>query len=354
MPNRSHVVLVILSLTSVGCDLLPNLNPFETSRPSTSPPETTPGPARSEPLQVNRPNPSPIESVVAVSPLASVDEMENRVTYRRRTELAWQEAELKLALHEYDAVQTHAGAMARLSLLRGSQITMSEDTLVIVSPSLGSDQDHDRAVVRSGRFKGRTKSELWVLTSAALLRLTPDHKKREAVASIAVQEGGNVRVRLDSGKGVLYRYNQVTRNAPQVMRLPLKKELTLGAPIPNAKFGFDKPQTHWPETDIIPGAAPPATVQTNSSEKKLVSSSQLVILGPPNHSQTTQPKISLRGRVLQNKGRVLVNGKEIVVAANEEFSIEIPLKLGANPINIQMIPEVGSQVFKLWTVFRKD
>lgn len=147
----------------------------------------------------------PSASRTPKSQIATVKEFTSPVRFRRSEELVWSEVKGEIPLYQYDAIQTHSKASARLALKNRSEIELGPDSLVILDPSaLDLGAGRDRAVLRGGTIKGSTKNELWILTSAALIQMKPKSKNKLAKAVVSIQMGKKLQIQLKEGTGKVF------------------------------------------------------------------------------------------------------------------------------------------------------
>lgn len=369
----STVFMLTLSF-SVGCNRLPQGGTNARQGPVAAAPSLSLLPTKSSP---GGSEPLPLSVLLPESScLAHLQSLRSRVTFRRSTEPVWREAFVDLSLHEWDAIQTHEHASAELSLDRGAFLNLSENTLLVVTPSIsGKVEDADRAVLRKGFVRGKTAGEMWVLTSAALFHMRPSSRAEEAEVLLSVTEGEQLRVRMERGEGTLYVVGE--KKEPRRMRLNLREDVTLSAPLVSPKFGFDSLITLWPEigsTDATPISAPPLPkvaktrspagishkgVATQVARAAVDASAELnrpslFVSFPPNYSEVNSESIELRGHTSSAHARVLVNGRPASIKPNREFASRISLSVGANRISIQSILPGGDTSFKEWIVLRRD
>jgi len=273
-----------------------------------------------------------------------IERLVSRVTVRRKRELVWQEAPKDYPLFAFDAVHTDEQATARLSLNNGSQLDMMPSTLVILNPSaFNSAEKKDRAIVRDGHLTGRTRGELWILTSAALLKLKPKSKTGMAQASITLAEGKKIQITLNDGQGELIRTKEV-RGKSVTERIALKANRLLSLPAPKLaeNFGQEPAGREWqtgPAVVDTPGekTKPPKRMPTPSRpvasmEKKPIT---LTIHSPRGYSEVEAESVQVKGRLSGVPKWIRVNGESLQLDGKNEFSIKVPLKLGANPILVE-------------------
>lgn len=178
------------------------------------------------------------------------------VVCRRSQQLEWNEVVPGLPLYAYDAVQTHSGATAKLELINQSEIEMESESLVILDPSALSNAAHrDRAVVRSGVVQGTTRNELWILTSAALVKMKAK-KGGRARGVVAVAEGKKLNIELKEGTAIVL---QKKPGAPsyEVADLAPDKPMILDAPVGKETIGSGTADWAPELASIEPGEALP-------------------------------------------------------------------------------------------------
>lgn len=289
----------------------------------------------------------------------------NEVRYRRSAELEWNPGILSLELFSFDAVVTDRASSARIALEAGSEINMEEETLVILNPAGSEVTRHgDRAVVRKGNLEGLTSSELWLITSAASLRLRPKGSARLARARVQVNEGKKVRVELTAGEG-----EAQFPDARPAVKLTENIPVDFAAPLPPVQFGFVpdvKLTGSRPSVAPIPKPpAPPAKTARRKVEGRRKPAATvpespklpptgLEILSPANHAQVEVDEILLRGRVGSADAELVVNGRPTPVDKNGNFSVTIPLVFGGNQILLQVSRQGNEPTTRQWFVVRKQ
>ena len=109
----------------------------------------------------------------AAQPLGRLVDQCPRVSIRRKSTLVWEDVTEKfLSLFPFDAVRTYAGACANIELGDGSMIYARENSLIVLNPEvLRGTHRSQRAIVRAGKVVGETNDEIWIMTSAAILKL---------------------------------------------------------------------------------------------------------------------------------------------------------------------------------------
>ena len=287
------------------------------------------------------PSVTPISSRTQAS-LAQLEQIENKVSYKRGKELLWQDAMLNLPLYRYDWVQTHDGAHAEIGFINGSRISLREKTLVIINPdSKRQKTTQDRAVIRGGAIRGETQRELWILTSAALVKVKADKKNESAVANLVLEEGKHLEVKLERGSGMLIQgsgHGNVSGTAPEtasgkIIQLAVNHPVVIKAPKVDSNFGEDGSKVQWFEPEAAPNA-------------------QLVLSEPKDHQTVDDSAVFFKGQVTPPGGTVLINGKVISLKEDLSFEVEVPLVDGPNSLVIQLIRGDGSSAFLRRTVIR--
>lgn len=310
--------------------------------------------------------------------LAWFDAFVPRVNFRRSRELVWQDPTQGQSLFAYDAVQTHASASARLSLKNGSELTLSEDTLVIINPSgIRTMAARDKAVVRAGQLKGRTTHELWVLTSGALFRFRAKEKNRPAEMELSVQEGKQVKVKLTEGDGILARPVDASAKGtvPQkeirieTVALTIDKSVTVEAPIAAESYGYTKEEekeelaqaevealeTPTPApTPVAVSVPPPQPPGRRPAATRPGPPTDLVLASPKNYSEVQTDSVEVTGKLTGGRGRLMINDKRVALNEDLSFSARIAVVPGANAILIQLIRPDGSSLFRRLTVMRRE
>lgn len=266
-----------------------------------------------------------------------------RVTFRRRQSLTWDEAARLLPLFSLDAVRTHAAATAEIEFKNGSDIHMREHSLVIINLSA---RGPDRALVRTGRLDAKTKRQLWLLTSAALLTIKPKSSGAQAKATLELEEGKKLSLTLKEGWGAWFPSRTLGTVAVKDGKiLNTGKTVSLAAPAATERFGFDK-EVAWPTEPELEEAS-----------RELTSISPAVkpdfqILSPADSSEVITKWVDVRGTVTTKDASLFVNGKQVKVNARMEFSTRVTLSLGVNPILVQLNPRQGAPISKRWMVTR--
>lgn len=278
-------------------------------------------------------------------PLAWLEEFLPRVTFRRQSEHAWNDVAPKLALYAYDSVQTHAIARATLALKNGSELKMKENTLVIITPELlKMGVSSDRAVVHAGELTGQTQKELWLLTSAALLRIRAGRTARVARTRLTVKDGKKLKVELEAGEGVFVE-RRVPAEKRKLVALVPAKPVEIEAPGESKELGSRVDEKDWE----LPSEEPPQRAVSAVPAKPV----NVIITAPPNFSELQEASIDITGRVTGPGGKLLINGRDVKIGNDLKFALPMPLRKGPNNFLIQMIQKDGKSVFRRWTVMRK-
>jgi len=252
-----------------------------------------------------------------------------------------------------DAVQTHTASTARILFVSGSTIEMGESSLVIINGGTRTPgRTLDRAVIRTGKFEGNTKKELWILTSAALLRLRAKATSKSAKVVLNVEEGKKMAVTLIDGNASMVERNPKSKS-PALQELEPRKTVTMAAPMPGDTFGFLDSEKSWdlpPEraTASLPTQAKPAPKQPQAPQPI-----DLFITSPRDYAEVGVADIELKGRATGTGAKIFVNGKETTIENNLEFSSVVALREGVNSILIQLIRPDGESVFRRWTIIRE-
>lgn len=310
--------------------------------------------------------------------LGKVIEFKPEVSFRRRENLVWQEVFQYLPLYAYDSVRTESSATTKIHLSNNSELFLSENTLIIITPDyLNSRNQRDRAVVRNGSLTGTTQTELWLLTSAALLKIKAKEKK-VAKANVEIQEGKKLKIMIEDGEGI------IAKSEKEIISLPEKKEVTLSAPMVSEHYGFEtfaqsenqpierkQNENKWHLEPYIENVGTRKISKALSqgpllSENKaaksvpkrepdvVIPNAELFIDSPANRSEINEDEIEFKGRVSRKDVRILVNGNPVKVSDSLSFSHRVNLVPGINPILIQMINHEGNSTFKRWMVRRKE
>jgi hypothetical protein len=289
------------------------------------------------------PSPSPeAASLPAEKKLARVSRFRPEVVARRHRELPWNAVAEGFSLFAYDAIQTRQAASASLDLVNGSKLDLSENALVILTPSLV-----DRAVVRRGNLTAETTGELWILTSAALLRLAPEKPGRKARAQVVLKEGSHLRVELAEGKGVLERDKQ-----PPIA-VVAGNSSTVPAPEAEETFGYGSPASWESALSPVDQAHTTATQAAARAIAAIAPKGELTISYPEDYAQLDSDFVVLKGKVSGGKPTVLVNGKSARVEKSGTFELKVALHPGRNPLSVQEIQTDGTASFRFLTILRK-
>ncbi len=304
---------------------------------------------------------APEQIADALGHLANLDP---KVTLRRNSEMVWQDAARDLPLFAFDAIRTYPQGKAKIVLDNGSVLDLHEDSLIILNPSMmEGGVKSDRAVVRNGRLQGKTTGELWILTSAALLRLKADSGGKAASATVTLKEGKAMEVKLESGQGAIVK-SEGGKTLEKVTLTP-GNAVTFPAPSAPEQFGMEMDESKWKERMAAaltarPAAAPTeqprdvASVHPVAKEAPALKPLKVLISSPANYAEVTDKVVPIRGSVTRKGGEVRVNGTPVTIDDKLEFTAKVPLNAGANTIVIQLIREKGESVFHRWTVFRKN
>ena len=311
---------------------------------------TTPSPAATPPaVVVIEPTPEPKVT------LAELKSLQAHVTVRREKEMSWQDALLNLPLFRFDAIRTDVKATATVGFVNGSIVNMTEDSLLIINPGTEI-TSWDRLLLRKGNLSAQTQKELWILTAAALVRMKPKAWAGRAKMKLAVEEGKKMKVELEEGDGLLLQTTDPGKleNAKPV-KLVERKPVVIAAPAVGNDFGLNNDAVSWPTTEKVEEKARTiASLPPPSTTKPVIPPPDFVITSPADYSEVQSASVTLKGRVKgQGATSLLVNGKSVALEAKQNFSISVPLNLGANAILIQLNRNEGTPVFRRWTVIRR-
>ena len=288
--------------------------------------------------------------------LATLESFLPRVTFRRQSEVAWEEAMEQLPLFRFDAVRTHSKANAKITFTNGSTIDLNADSLLIINSSepVASAVSIDKVLVRKGKLTAKTQKDLWVLTSAALYRFWPTKKSKVAQGILAIEEGKKASFELKQGEGMVMPLAPGKgKIAPAAMKLVVNKPIILAAPVAPSDFG-ESPQTDvWPEVAVVERKKRELASLPDTAPKPQATPADFIIQSPADYSEVFEAMTELKGKVLSGDGTLQVNGKTVAVNAKGEFRTKIKLNPGANAILIQWNVSQQTPVFRRWTIIRR-
>lgn len=341
MPNSSLRVRWTLAAFGILC--LSACQQRETKAPATPTPTPVPTPS---PIAVKELAPPRTQGEV----LATLVSLRPKVRFRRRQELLWQDAEKGLEFRRFDAVQTHEDAEARIDFVNGSELQLKERTFAIINmdSSRPVRQREDRVVIRSGEVDGQTKKELWILTTAALIRMNARTASEPSKASIKVEDGKKMTVILQTGEATLVRPAQGGKGGTEHIELPPMKAVSFDAPRAPENFGLQLTDQDW-KAPYTPPPSPTPTL-TPTPEPKAT----LEVSVPSDGSETPKAEALVAGRCSSPKVSVLINGKKADLRGDLSFAMQVPLQMGVNSIVVQMIRPDGSSEFLRRRVIRKE
>lgn len=293
-----------------------------------------------------------VETIPSAAPctevVATLAQFKPTAAYRRRKEPEWKTPENLLSFCRFDSFRTDAGASAKIELVQGSEIDMGENSLVIIDPLDKLGQPGDRAVLRNGAIAARTKKALWILTSAALVRLVPG-KTGTAKANLALQEGKSLRVAVASGEARAFS-RPTSGPAVPVKEISAGKAVVLTAAIPPA--GWMGEESDWSLAEKATRSLRDASsVPTKGVPTKAI---ELVLMSPENNSSLRAERTLIKGKVSGQGAEVRVNGKVAAVASDLTFSVPVELGLGVNNVVVELIQPRGEISFKKLTLIRKN
>lgn len=305
------------------------------------------------------PTPSELPPVVVVEPpketkptLAELKAFVSRVTYRREKEMNWQEAVLNIPFYRFDSVNTHEKSTAQIGFTNGSTVDMTENSLLIINPG-AEVTNWDRLLLRKGNLSAKTQKELWILTTAALVRMKPAREKTIARTKIAIEEGKKLQVVLEEGEGTMFETKSPGNlEDAKPSRLVVNKPVIMAAPVVANDFGTAE-EVSWPtpekvdETERTIASVPPPA-------KPNLTPPDFTITSPSDYSEVSTSSVTLKGKVRgQGVTSLLVNGKTITLGPKQDFAAAVSLNKGANAILIQLNRTEGTPVFRRWTVIRR-
>lgn len=338
-----HAVAVLFMFAAMGLGVLSGCKP---QRPEVSMP---PDPA-SDPVT---------EAVPAGPVIATLQGLGSKVTFRRRDEHVWQDAREGLPLYEGDVVQTHAQGSANVLFENGSELDLSEKTLVILSlPEAESSKAvQSQAVLKDGNLRGRTRTELWLLTSSALFQMKPAASGETASAALAMREGERLRVELEKGTAAVL--HQEKSGAVRRIALKPKEPVVLdAAPVP-AGFGTAKDFVEFAARPVVeskPQAAPPAKAAPAAKKTgNPAPAADIFIASPPDNAETLEATVTLSGSATRAGIQLLINGAEVRIDPKTlQFAHPVELRPGGNTVSIQLIQSDGKSTFRRWTLIRRN
>jgi len=286
--------------------------------------------------------------------LAELKAFQPRVTFRREKEMNWEEALLNLPFYRFDSVRTHEKATAQITFANGSVVDMTEESLLIINPGMEV-TNWDRLLLRKGNLSAKTQKELWILTTAALVRMKPNKEKAYAKTKINIEEGKKLQVTLEEGEGTMFETQSPGKlETVKPTRLTVNKPVSIAAPVVGNDFGLNDQEVAWPTAEKVDeqertiASVPPTTT------KPAVTPPDFVISSPADYSEVNGSSVTLKGKIRgQGVTSLLVNGKTIAVGPKQDFSAAVSLNKGANAILIQLNRTEGTPVFRRWTVIRR-
>lgn len=256
------------------------------------------------------------------------------VNYKRKAELTWLPVETQLELEQHDSVQTQSEASAVIRYSSGSTLTLQENTLVVIDEDQRPRRllSEDRAYVGTGSVQGRTGGELWILTSAGLVRLKAKTKNSPAIATVSADRKEGFKILLNEGEAAFLRKTKTGEIATQV--LIVNQEVTL------------PPTTEKPEWNLFSKVAKTSSVTPEEIQK-------IELMEPKDQTVLDTASVRVSGRLTRPGGKILVNGKSIAPTTDGSFNADVGLRLGANVISIQLIRVDGTTEFKRVTVLQR-
>jgi len=304
------------------------------------------------------PPPTPMQAIetstttttqVKPDPIASLAQLRPEVSYRRSGQLIWSEASSQQSLFQYDAIHTHQDADAKIVFTTGSELEIQQNTFIIIDPkSIKQNKEVDRAVMRSGQVHGKTKGQLWIMTSAAVIKLRGGKKNKEAAAIIKVTEGQKMQIQMQEGEASLLvptskqSLMNASEQAPQIKEISLKSHQTISIAAPQLaeSFGTDQENINWLEGSKVIQEAP------QKIEESVVQPPYLTIDQPAARSETAQPEIEIVGKTNVPGAQLIISGKSYAVDSLGRFQARISVKTGLNLFVIQVIGSDGKSLFQ--------
>lgn len=295
--------------------------------------------------------------------IASLADFHPDVSYRRDSELAWNKVSEKILLYQYDAINTHKEASAKVVFNTGSELEISQNTLIIIDPSaLSKKTDVDRAVMRSGRVHGKTQGQLWILTSAAVIKIQPEKNKKEADVVVQVTEGKKTQIELKQGEGILVvpvsfqKQNEVLQ-VKEVILVPNKK-MSLESPQVEENFGVTENKTNWLDTAQVieeKSARPLIAAKPAIEPSKMAPAPEVqpekekpyfLIDSPEARSETDKTDIVIEGHTNIKDSQLLVNGQSTALDKAGHFSAKVVVNPGLNIYVVQLTGADGKSLFQ--------
>jgi hypothetical protein len=272
--------------------------------------------------------------------LGSIRTLTPPVNFRRNREVVWNDASPGIALYPYDAIQTEAKAETLVALKNGSELQIRENSLVILSPEL-SHRSIDRAVVKNGSLKGKTKKELWLVANGTVLRMKPKKENQDAVLQLRVEEK-KVSIKTENAIAVAHTNATTTEVIPEGMETKVTTSEVATDIAPS-----------WAESLPAIEAPAPAVSSIERNVAAIPPATELQILSPKGNLETTDENIAVEGSLTQKGGKVWVNGDLAPVDSALHFRADLPLNYGANVVLIQMTSKEGTSTFRRYTVIRR-
>lgn len=217
----------------------------------TPPPTPTPTPA-----VIPTPVPTPTPGPLAIANLIS---LKPPVTFRRTDELVWKDASMNLPLFKNDSVKTHLKAATVIKFAPSTELNVGENTLVVVN--LDYLDSTNRATLMHGSVVPKFNKDLWLLTSAALIKLRPNGKAGQGAAQISIEPGKFLNVTLKNGQGTLVRRDK----SKKVIETKLKLNSKISVKAPKKVPSFD--ESFWTGGPIVENQVPkPVEAENNDSK----------------------------------------------------------------------------------------
>ncbi len=320
-------------------------------------PSPSPALAPTKPIEVTTSNP-PSTAEVAPTVIANLAKFKNLVSFRRAQDLAWNDVKGLVPFYRQDAIHTLADSEALISYASGSEISMKENTYLIIDEPSKNDGGPriDRAVMRDGKLEGETSGEMWILTSAALVKLKAKEKIHTAKIKIQIKEKATLDLQLKSGDGevlIAQADKGQASKAPQEARsIHLKENKSVSISLKETTsetFGYKTESTDWLETvKVIKEALQNSPQPPPKEEVKKETAPFLQIESPANKAHTNEASIIFSGNAGPTGAQLKINGKSCSINATSHFSCEASLDLGLNLFVLQLTSPEGKTIFQKW------
>jgi|GEM_PF-4291608 len=199
-------------------------------------------------VEMGSSSPSSAETASAKSTYdAKLEDLMNKVEYRRRDQVSWGDADLGLLLHNRDALRTFAQSSALIRYRGGSAVRLKENTLLTVGESSRSSDDSltrelnlENGSIHTRLAAVKTPQEIKIKTSQGVLEIKSSAGLKDNTNVETSFNGKKLKIAVASGS-VNFKYKG---KVAKEVHLQSHQQIT------STKSGVTKPQVYHPSLTL--------------------------------------------------------------------------------------------------------